>query len=229
MPVILLDKVNKYYNYGRSSQVHALRDISVAIESGTTTAIMGISGSGKSTLLHSIGLLTSIDKGKYELNGQDVSRYSKKEIVTLRNQMIGIVLQDYGLVDEATALHNCMAPAIFAGLSYRQSTRVAHAVLDKVSMNHLCQRNVSEMSGGERQRVAIARAIVNDPQVIIADEPTGALDTATSNEIIRILLDLQTSDSVLIIATHNHALAENCGQVLVLSDGLISLCEEGGG
>jgi putative ABC transport system ATP-binding protein len=227
MAEIVLKDVNKYYHYGTSMQVHAVKDASVTFAAGTRNAVMGVSGSGKSTLLHIMGCLDFANSGECIINGRNVNQLSNKEIFKIRNLEVGFVLQHFGLIQEVSTLDNCIAPAMIYGNTYREAKRKALRAIERVGIIELVKRKVSQMSGGQRQRVAIARAIVNKPSIILADEPTGALDTNTARDIMKLINDVLIEDSVFVVVTHNNAIAENCGQIFCLSDGYVKLKTKG--
>ncbi len=217
--MIEIRNVHKHYDQGKSYAVHALRGLSATFESGTSYAIMGVSGSGKSTLLNILGCVDTAFSGQYWLDGQDVSALSLGKRNRLHAQKIGFVLQSYGLIWDIDALDNCMAPAIFAGCSIREAKRRAQHALERVGIGDLAKRPAGKLSGGQKQRVAIARALVNQPLLVLADEPTGALDSKTAQEIQSLLLDVASKDSTLIIATHSQAIADSCAHTLCIKDG----------
>ena len=193
-------------------EVKALNGVDIAIESGEFVAVMGPSGSGKSTLMNILGCLDCPTSGRYLLDGEDVSHLSKEQLATVRNQRIGFVFQSYNLLPNTTALKNVMVPMLY-GRERRTSK--------KERLGHLPQ----ELSGGEHQRVAIARALVNDPALILADEPTGNLDTRSGQEIIKILLELHSRGRTIVLVTHEAEIAQHTQRVIHVRDGLVEQCE----
>jgi putative ABC transport system ATP-binding protein len=184
-------------------------------------AIMGPSGSGKSTLMNLLGCLDTPTGGEYWLNGQEVSRLSDDELARVRNREIGFVFQTFNLLPRATALHNVELPLVYAGLRSRERRERALAALDRVGLRHRVDHRPNELSGGQRQRVAIARALVNRPSILLADEPTGNLDSVTSEEIIQVFADLHRSGQTVIMVTHEPAIAAHAERVVVLRDGRV--------
>lgn len=214
-----IKNLEKTYEPGHAWAVHALRGIDYVFQAGKSYALVGVSGSGKTTLLNILGGLDAPTGGACLWDGQDVSRLSVGRRTALRAKSIGFVLQNYGLIHELTALENCIAPAIFAGDSLRVARRKAREALERLQIGDLAGRKVSRMSGGQKQRVAIARAIMNRPSLLIADEPTGALDSETSAHIAGALLDCLDPQCILLIATHNSSLADLCHEILHIRDG----------
>lgn len=219
--MIKLENIEKYYDRKKESEVYALRGMSLEIEKGETVAVMGVSGSGKSTLLHILGLMDTFDSGKYFFDGKDVSCMRASEKALIRNRSIGFVMQDYGLIFGQTALENVMLPLLLNKETPFSSVRQrALFLLDRVGMKEKANIPARKLSGGQQQRVAIARAMANEPLVLIADEPTGALDTATSKEVLEILSDLnRENNTTIIIATHDIIVRDFCRRALYISDG----------
>jgi lipoprotein-releasing system ATP-binding protein len=206
----------------RFSTVEALRGASVEIRRGEIVAIVGASGAGKSTLLQILGTLMPADSGRVEIAGVDVSRLSERELAALRNRHIGFVFQFHHLLPEFTALENVMMPALIGGVSRREAESRALELLDIVGMSHRTSHKPVELSGGEQQRVAIARALVNRPSVVLADEPTGNLDTRNRDEIQRLLVDVrETFDQTIVMVTHDEVLASLADRKISMSDGQI--------
>jgi lipoprotein ABC transporter, ATP-binding protein len=197
----------------------ALRNISLTINDGDFLAIVGESGSGKSTLLHIIGLLDNFTHGKYLLNGKDISRLNDKAIAKIRAKNIGFVKQDFALIDDMTVEDNVMLPLY--PIKSPNKRKLALEALDKMGIKKLAEKQVSQLSGGEKQRTAIARAIVTSPNIILADEPTGALDSKTSREIFDILCSLNQNGRTVIIVTHDQEIASMCKKTVEISDGKI--------
>lgn len=213
--------LEKTYEPGKPWAVHALRGIDFTFHSGKSYALMGASGSGKTTLLNILGGLDVATGGECLWDGRNMSILSPQKRAAMRANHIGFVLQSYGLVNELTAMDNCIAPAIFAGDSMRKARSKAREAMEQLQIGELAKRKVSQMSGGQKQRVAIARAIVNRPSLLIADEPTGALDSETAAHIASVLLSCLNESCVLLIATHNEKLAALCHETLRIQDGAL--------
>lgn len=204
----------------------ALRGIDLKIDKGEFTAIMGPSGSGKSTFMNILGCLDRFDSGKYILNGNDVTHLNDKELAFIRNKEIGFVFQAFNLLPRMTVLENVELPMTYAGVPAKQRRERALNALDRVGLSDRVKHRPNEISGGQKQRVAIARAIVNDPAVIMADEPTGNLDTKSSVEIMKIFQDLNNEGSTVIMVTHEPDIAKHCKRVVRFRDGEIISDEE---
>ena len=222
--VIVTDNLWKTYEMG-DQEVHALRGVNLRIRHNEYVAIMGPSGSGKSTLMNLIGCLDSPSQGKYWLNGHDVSELNDDELARIRNKEIGFVFQTFNLLPRATALHNVELPLVYAGVSSDERKRRAKQALEKVQLDNRMDHRPNELSGGQRQRVAIARALVNDPSMLLADEPTGNLDSSTSEEIMRVFENLATTGQTVVMVTHEPDIAAHARRVVVLRDGLLSTDE----
>lgn len=221
--MVKLTNISRTYNKGTPDAVEALKGVTLEAAEGESLAIMGVSGSGKSTLLHIIGCLDKADEGRYELDGEDISRKLSDQLSRIRNEKIGFVLQDYGLIPDKTALENIMFPLAFAkGVSYKEMKLKAKAASELVGISELDRKRVSKLSGGQQQRVAIARAIVNDPKLILADEPTAALDRKTADGIMNVLLSLAKEGRTLIIVTHDKRIADMCSRTVYISEGVIT-------
>jgi len=225
MALIELKNIHKHFIMGEED-IHALNDVNIKIEEGEFTTIVGTSGSGKSTLMNIIGLLDLPGEGNYLLDGNNTTTMTDDELSEYRNQKIGFVFQSFNLLPKASALKNVEMPMQYAS-TYNKSlndTKIRQMALDtlkKVGLLERVQHLPNELSGGQRQRVAIARALVNNPKLILADEPTGALDSKTSEEIINLFKDLNTQGVTVIIVTHDNNVANRCNRVLRMSDGKI--------
>ena len=223
--MIEIKNVNKIYNKGKTNEFHALKDVSLEIDDGEMVAIIGKSGAGKSTLMHIIGCIDDFESGTYILNGEDISATKEKEKAKIRNKDIGIVMQDFALVEDYTAIENVMIPLYFSKSKHQQSKKIiATKALERLGIGELANKKVNKLSGGQKQRVAIARAIVNNPGILLADEPTGALDVKTSSEVMDVFQELNKSGLTVIIITHDMEVAEACKRTIVISDGQISEC-----
>ena len=221
-PVIQLDDVHKTYYMGVDIEVHALRGISVQVEQGEFVAIMGRSGSGKSTMMNIVGCLDHPTEGRYLLDGVDVSTAPKAELADIRNRKVGFVFQSFNLVSRTSAIENVELPLIYAGVGSRERRRRAEEALEIVNLTDKMKNMPNQLSGGQQQRVAIARALVNDPAIILADEPTGALDTRTSIELMGVFQQLNRERGMtIIIVTHEPDIAEFGKRVLLFGDGRI--------
>ena len=219
--VIRTDDLWKTYEMG-AEKVHALRGVTFEVKRGEYLAIMGPSGSGKSTLMNLIGCLDTPSSGQYGLNGKLVSEMDDDELAYIRNKEIGFVFQTFNLLPRATALHNVELPLIYNGTSRGQRIDMAKRALERVELGDRMNHRPNELSGGQRQRVAIARALVNDPAIILADEPTGNLDSATSQEIMALFDHLHRQGNTIILVTHEHDIALHAHRVLHILDGRIS-------
>lgn len=220
--MIQLEQVCKTYAKGKPNAVQALKDVSLHINAGELVAIIGKSGSGKTTLLNIIGCIDSFEQGKYLLNGRNISKKSEAALSKIRNREIGIVVQDFALIQSDTALENVMLPFYFdQSVTLKAAKTKALAALQSVGMEDLAKKTVNQLSGGQKQRVAIARAIVHAPSVLLADEPTGALDTKTAGEIMDVFKQLHEQGKTVIIVTHDMGVAHQCDRIIEISDGTI--------
>jgi putative ABC transport system ATP-binding protein len=221
-PIIELDHVHKVYTMG-DVEVHALRGISLTIREGEFVAIMGASGSGKSTMMNIIGCLDRPTRGSYILDGQDVSQLSKDERADIRCRKVGFVFQGFNLLSRTSAIENVELPMLYAGIDTEERERRAHEALMSVGLAGREQNHPNQLSGGQQQRVAVARALVNDPALILADEPTGNLDSRTSVEVMEIFQRLNRERNItLIVVTHEPDIAEYADRVIVFKDGKIN-------
>ncbi len=217
--MIEIKNLTKTYNYKKANAFTALTDISLTVNDGEMAAIIGRSGAGKSTLLHIIGCIDTFEEGEYIIDGINVHKLSDRKLAQIRNEKVGIVMQDFALVEEYTVLENVKIPLYFS--KKHNMNELALSALEKVGMRELAKKTVNKLSGGQKQRTAIARAIVNDPSFILADEPTGALDTKTSAEIMELFKKLNDDGKTVIIITHDESIAEACQRKIEISDGKI--------
>ena len=219
--MIATEDLWKTYDMGSEQQVHALRGINLRVRRNEYVAIMGPSGSGKSTLMNLIGCLDSPSKGQYWLNQQLVSELDDDELARIRNKEIGFVFQTFNLLARATSLHNVELPLIYAGVPAAERMERAKAALAAVGMKDRMNHKPNELSGGQRQRVAVARALVNNPAIILADEPTGNLDSQTGNEIMALLDRLHAEGNTIVLVTHEHDIAEYAHRIIYIKDGIV--------
>ena len=225
MALIHLESLTKTYAPNTQAQVEALRGICLDISEGEFCAIVGTSGSGKSTLLHILGCLDVPTSGRYYLDSQEVSTLNERKRARIRNQYIGIVLQEFGLLPQRTVIENVALPLYFdqsAHLSYSQRKQRVQEVLTQVGLESTLNTLVSQLSGGQKQRVAIARAIINHPKLLLADEPTGALDQKTAGEIMELFSALSHTGVTILLVTHDKNIAQRCRRVLHIEDGLLA-------
>jgi putative ABC transport system ATP-binding protein len=220
MSLIETNDLWKSYVMG-SETIHALRGVSVGIERGEYVAIMGPSGSGKSTLMNLIGCLDTPSKGSYLLNGKQVSQMNDDELARIRNEEIGFVFQTFNLLPRATALHNVELPLIYAGVTGKERSERANRALERVELTDRKSHRPNELSGGQRQRVAVARALVNNPSILLADEPTGNLDSKTGEEIMNLFARLHQGGNTIIIVTHEADIAAHAHRVVHIRDGQV--------
>lgn len=229
-PIIKMTGITKSYYQGKPNELEILHGIDLCVMPGEFVAIVGESGSGKSTLMNLIGALDRPTQGSYYLDGVDVQAAGDKKLSAIRNKKVGFVFQTFNLIGRQTALKNVELPMLYAGVPTKQRTQKAKKLLDMVGMTERMKHQPSELSGGQKQRVAIARAMSNDPALILADEPTGALDTVTSRNVMDLFHELhQKQGKTIVLITHNPALAEECERVLTLIDGRIVSERKGAG
>jgi putative ABC transport system ATP-binding protein len=220
MALIELQDIHKVYDMG-AEKVHALNGVDLTVERGEYLAIMGSSGSGKSTLMNLIGCLDTPTSGSYILNGVAVQELDDTQLAAIRNKEIGFVFQTFNLLARTDALHNVELPLIYAGLSRSERRERAKRALDKVGLTQRMHHQPNELSGGQRQRVAIARALVNEPSILLADEPTGNLDSATSQEIMELFDELHRAGNTVVLVTHETDIAAHAWRQVILRDGKV--------
>ena len=220
MPLIQIRDISRKYNVG-DEVIYALRSVSLNIEKNEYVALMGPSGSGKSTLMNILGCLDTPSSGEYRLNGKEVSKMTEHELAEVRNKEIGFVFQTFNLIPRSTALDNVALPLVYAGLRKQQRVANAEKVLADVGLSERKMHKPNELSGGQRQRVAIARALVNNPSIILADEPTGNLDTKTSIEILSLFEEIHRRGNTIILITHEEDIALHAHRIVRLRDGMI--------
>jgi putative ABC transport system ATP-binding protein len=219
-PLITLLDIGRKYVIGAET-IHALKSVSLTIEKGEFVALMGPSGSGKSTLMNILGCLDTPTKGTYILNGNQVSEMSDSELAEIRNKEIGFVFQTFNLLPRSSSLENVALPLVYAGVSRAQREDRAQKTLESVGLGNRVHHKPNELSGGQRQRVAVARALVNNPSIILADEPTGNLDTKTSVEIMGLLEEIHSKGNTIILVTHEEDIAQHAHRIVRMRDGLI--------
>lgn len=219
-PLVELEDIYKIYYMG-DSEVHALDGISLKIEKGEFVAIIGKSGSGKSTCMNIIGCLDVATKGTYRLNGKDISNYTDDELAEVRNKMLGFIFQQYNLLPKLTLLENVALPLLYAGVSDSEQKERALRSLDRVGLKDKAGNFPSQLSGGQQQRASIARALAGNPSVILADEPTGALDSKTGREVMQFLQELHREGNTIVLITHDNSIAAQAQRVVRITDGKI--------
>ena len=219
--MIALNSIRKIYNAKKANEFEALHSVSLEIADSEMVAIIGKSGAGKSTLLHILACIDSYEDGEYRIDGTLVKKLTERKLAQIRNEKIGMVMQDFALVEDFTAIENVMLPLDFAKHKKPNRKQLAMDALKSVGMDSMAKKPVNKLSGGQKQRVAIARAIVNQPSVILADEPTGALDSKTAAEIMSVFKELHQQGKTVIIVTHDMGVAEQCDRIIEIADGQI--------
>jgi putative ABC transport system ATP-binding protein len=218
---IKTQNLQRHYKMGEET-IHALRGVDLVVERGEYVAIMGPSGSGKSTLMNMIGCLDTPDDGEYWLNGQLVSEMNDRELARVRNKEVGFVFQTFNLLPRANALHNVELPLIYAGMGRKERTERAKHSLERVGLGGRMGHRPAEMSGGQRQRVAVARALVTEPSILLADEPTGNLDSTTSRDIMSLFRELNTAGHTIVVVTHEQDIAKHARRIITILDGKVA-------
>ena len=218
--MIILKNLHKSYKMG-SSSLHVLKGINLNIEDGELVAIMGSSGSGKSTLLNIIGMLDNYDSGSYKLDNVPIKDLDETKAAKYRNKFLGFVFQSFNLINYKTALENIALPLYYQGISRNERQKVAQEYLKKVGLADWAEHLPSELSGGQKQRIAIARALASQPKVLLADEPTGALDSTTSEEVMDLIKQINNEGKTILVVTHEQDIANMCKRIITLKDGII--------
>ncbi len=221
MSLVKLQQINKTFNIGEENEFKALQDINLSLNKGEFVAIIGPSGSGKSTLMNILGLLDHPTSGEYELDGHNVARLRENSLAQLRNKKIGFVFQSFNLLQRTSALNNVALPLIYSGISYSERNYRAQKALAQVGLKDKMNSKPNQLSGGQQQRVAIARALVTDPEIILADEPTGNLDTKNGAEILKLFQQLNKEGKTMILITHDQTIARNAKRIITITDGRI--------
>lgn len=220
--LIQCQSLSKYYNKGKENEVRALNGVTLTINQGDLCAVVGPSGSGKTTLLRMLGCLDVPTNGTCQILGVDTQKANDRILSQMRNEQIGFVLQDFGLIEDRNVYENIRVPLLLSKRRHKKEKERIDAVLQKLNMSELRNKMVSQLSGGQKQRVAIARALVNDPSIILADEPTGALDSTTAQNVMSVFKELNSYGKTIIVVTHNPLIADQCNRVLTLTDGRLS-------
>lgn len=220
--MITLNQIIKVYNPGKANEFEALHGASLEIADGEMVAVIGKSGAGKSTLLHILACIDSYEGGEYRIDDTLIKGLSEKKLAQIRNEKIGMVMQDFALVEDFSAIENVLLPLDFAKQKKANRRELAMAALKSVGMDSMAKKPISQLSGGQKQRVAIARAIVNEPSVVLADEPTGALDSKTAQEIMDVFKELHSRGKTIVIVTHDMGIAEQCGRIIEIADGCVT-------
>lgn len=219
--MICLEHVTKTYNKKKANAFTALKDVSLTIKDGEMVAIMGKSGAGKSTLLHILACVDTYDEGEYYLGQQKIRNLSETKLAQIRNESIGLVMQDYALIEDYTVLENVMLPLNLAKKKRKDRRHVAMEALERVGMQDMAKKRVAELSGGQKQRTAIARALVNEPEVLLADEPTGALDSGNAEAVMELFRKINEEGTTVVIVTHDGDMAQYCDRIVEIWDGEI--------
>lgn len=220
MTIIEVKNLKKIFNKGQESEVKALNGVNLKINKGELCSVVGASGSGKSTLLHILGCIDSLSSGTYLLEGEDISNKTDTQLAKLRNKKFGFVLQEFGLIEDETVYQNIYTPLLFGRTEFKIDERI-ETIMKELQIEEFKNKKVKKLSGGQRQRVAIARALINNPEIILADEPTGALDSKTSQKILNIFLELHKKGKTVIIVTHNQEIADKTDKRFTMRDGII--------